>query len=480
MTAALYIVIVAMLFQQAMSYMAAQVLPNVAPQAGAALLLDPEMVLYHTTLFYAISGVFQASVGGLIIRWGPIRSSQLSLLGLGVGLALSMIGTLWAFALAAVVMGAANSFSTPASSHLLAKHSPKKYAPLIFSIKQTGVPVGGQFAVVAAWLLVQDGQPETWTNAFMATAIICLALMVIIHPMRKRFDADRNPGHPVRFSDAIHNVRAVLRSPALRDLSLAMFAFVGLQGLFNSIFATYAQAELGYAKDTALRILFGVNLLAAAARIFWGWIGSEFLPARTVLAVLAFVMSAATIGIGIGGDWPYWALVATALVFGATALSWHGLLLSEVARLAPPGQVGPITGGVLLGGALGMLSFPFIAKTLRDFGVSYEAIFVAAAIPACIIGFKILRPARPDAAPQTPLPAAAAPEPAIEAEGAADIAAAGNARDAAYPAAQWPPRTLRARPSALRPGLGNALRRRRDGGEPEIPYSNGSTERPDT
>ena len=86
MTLALYIVMVAMLFQQAMSYMAAQVLPNVAPQAGAALALDPEMVLYHTTLFYAFSGVFQASVGGLIIRWGAIRASQISLLGLAIGL----------------------------------------------------------------------------------------------------------------------------------------------------------------------------------------------------------------------------------------------------------------------------------------------------------------------------------------------------------------------------------------------------------
>ncbi|MEL0324298.1 MAG: hypothetical protein VXA00_08050, partial [Rhodospirillales bacterium] len=123
MNAALYIVIVAMLFQQAMSYMAAQVLPNVAPQAGQALMLNAELVLYHTTLFYAISGLFQASVGGLIIRWGAIRASQISLLGLGLGLALSMVGTLWAFALAALMMGAANSFSTPASSHLLARRS---------------------------------------------------------------------------------------------------------------------------------------------------------------------------------------------------------------------------------------------------------------------------------------------------------------------------------------------------------------------
>lgn len=458
MSAALYIVIVAMLLQQAMSYMAALVLPNVAPQAGAALMLDPELVLYHTTLFYAVSGIFQASVGGLIIRWGAIRASQISLLGLGLGLALSMIGTIWAFALAALVMGAANSFSTPASSHLLARWSPRKHAPLIFSIKQTGVPVGGQFAVVAGWLLVQESQPETWVRAFLATAIICLALMVVIHPMRRRFDDDRNPGHPVRFDDAIRNIGAVARTPALRDLALVMVAFVGLQGLFNSIFATYAQTSLGYEKDVALRILFAVNLLAAASRIFWGWLGSGRASPRLVLAMLAFVMAAATVGIGLAGGYPHIVLGLAALAFGASALSWHGLLLSEVARLAPPGQVGPITGGVLFFGALGMLTFPFIAKTLRDVGVDYSTIFVMAALPAALIGVKILFPvkATPRAAESPPRPTTPIPT----AEPRTVVAKETSTPRPAAPAT-WPGVRLTAGELVIRPGLGAALRARR-------------------
>ena len=66
----------------------------------------------------------------------------------------------------------------------------------------------------------------------------------------------------------------------MRDLTLAMFAFVGLQGLFNSIFATYAQTSLGFDKDVALRILLAANLTAAVTRIFWGYIGSEWASAR--------------------------------------------------------------------------------------------------------------------------------------------------------------------------------------------------------
>ena len=39
-----------------------------------------------------------------------------------------------------MAIGIGSSVSTPASSHLLARYSPPKYAPLIFSVKQTGVP----------------------------------------------------------------------------------------------------------------------------------------------------------------------------------------------------------------------------------------------------------------------------------------------------------------------------------------------------
>lgn len=111
-----------------------------------------------------------------------------------------------------------------------------------------------------------------------------------------------------------------------------------------------------------------------------------------VLAVLAFVMAAATASLGMAKGWDIWLVGFISLSFGASALSWHGLLLSEVARLSPAGQVGPVTGGVLFFGALGMLSFPFFAKILRDFGVSYETIFISASLPAAMVGIKFLVP----------------------------------------------------------------------------------------
>ena len=83
--------------------------------------------------------------------------SQLALLGIGVGLMLGAAGKLWVIAAAAALTGMGFSVSTPSSSHLLARYSPPRYAPLIFSIKQAGVPAGG--------LLLHYGHRMAWPAA---------------------------------------------------------------------------------------------------------------------------------------------------------------------------------------------------------------------------------------------------------------------------------------------------------------------------
>lgn len=49
----------------------------------------------------------------------------MSLLLLGTGLFLAAAGEVWLFVLSALILGMGNSVSTPASSHLLARYSPR-------------------------------------------------------------------------------------------------------------------------------------------------------------------------------------------------------------------------------------------------------------------------------------------------------------------------------------------------------------------
>jgi hypothetical protein len=76
-------------------------------------------------------------------------------------------------------------------------------------------------------------------------------------------------------------------------------------------------------------------------------------------------------------------------------MSWHGILLSETARLAPAGNAGSVTGGVLSFGQIGALLGPFaFALLLRATG-GFGAGWALCAAPALWLGITLLRPRAP-------------------------------------------------------------------------------------
>jgi hypothetical protein len=71
-----------------------------------------------------------------------------------------------------------------------------------------------------------------------------------------------------------------------------------------------------------------------------------------------------------------WTTLAIGVVTGdlsATAMSWHGILLSECGRLAPFGRAGAITGGVLSFGQMGAFLLPSVFSLLLHLTGSYTA-----------------------------------------------------------------------------------------------------------
>lgn len=382
-------VIFVMLIQQTFAYMGTLVLPNMGPVVAAAMGVDPYLVGYYTGILFLFSSMGQLACGGFIIRYGAIRMSQLALLGIGVGLMLGAAGELWVIAAAAALTGMGFSVSTPSSSHLLARYSPPRYAPLIFSIKQAGVPAGGLLAgVLVPLLLVLVG----WKGAFVATGLGCIVIAVALQPARRRFDTDRRPHHLLKATEVWHNFRRMLRMPELRDLALCMFCFVGLQSLFCSYFVTIVTQELGKSLATANHIFSLAMSAAIFARIFWGWIGSAILAARTLLSLLALGMGMAAVLTGLyDPSWSVPLIAIVAVCYCITAIGWHGLLLSEVARLAPAGNIGGTTGAVVAFGGSGMMSYPMLFALIVDATGNFGIGFFLGAIPAFIMSARLLR-----------------------------------------------------------------------------------------
>jgi hypothetical protein len=197
--------------------------------------------------------------------------------------------------------------------------------------------------------------------------------------------------HPIRLSDLRTTITAALAVRELRSLSFACFAFDGTQAVFVAYFVTYMTSQ-GHPLVAAGSLYSTVIAVALPGRILWAWVGGFYVAPHLVLGGLAFGM-AVSIGL-IGAFTPYWPLLAigaVTMVVSATALSWHGIMLSEAARLAPPGRVGAVTGGVLSFGQIGALSSPAVFSLLLGLSGGYSAGWVVCAVPAVLVGVNMFR-----------------------------------------------------------------------------------------
>jgi len=359
----------------------------IAPAIITDLRLDAYWVGIYFALTAASSLVHQLGCGSFIVRYGALRVSQISLVLLAAGNALMALGTPWALILSAILAGA-GAVSTPASSHLLSRVSSARYLPLVFSIKQTSVPAG---LLLAGLLGPPLAEWTGWHVTLLWSAVACAVFALMLQPLRRMFDADRVRTRAFRLSDFKSTLLMVLAAPNLRIFSFACLAFNGLQTVVTAYFVVYL-TTIGYTPVAAGFVFAVAMAVAVPGRIFWGWLGSGHVSPRVVMAGLSFGMAGSSALLALcGPGWPAFVVGLIACVLSATALSWHGVLLSETARAAPEDMRGGVTGGVLSFGQLGALALPLTYSGLLDLTGSHGMGFVVCGIPALLVGVQLLR-----------------------------------------------------------------------------------------
>lgn len=378
----------AMLVQQAFATFTRGLVPVLAPAMGPDLGVDPSLAGLYAALAAAAALVGTLGVGAFLNRYGALRVSQVALAIAAVGLAMAAPAGVALVALGAIPVGLGSTISTPASSHLLARVVPPRQQPLLFSIKQTGVPVG-----VAMSGLLGPGFAALfgWRGALVVSALLCLVLCLALEPLRGRFDSDRDPHARIGLAGVLDTMATVQRLPAIRVLAMAFVVLVGLQFVFQTFLVVFLVERIGWTLGAAGALFSLATLVAIPARILWGAAGTRF-PARRLLAIIAIgtcIAFAALAPLTRESSW--WTVLAVAVAGSATAMSWHGLMLAELARLSPPGKAGAVTGAVLAFAQLGQIALPPLFGAMVAFGFGWGASWVVLGLPAAAIGVFLLR-----------------------------------------------------------------------------------------
>jgi predicted MFS family arabinose efflux permease len=369
---------------QAMVAMALLTLPVIAPVVAQALQVSPALVGLYVSVTYAGAMVATLMGGATVARMGAIRVSQWGLVLCAVGLVLCAVPWLPAMVLGAVLIGLGYGPITPASSHLLARTTPKAQMSLVFSIKQTGVPLGSMLAgaIVPPLALLID-----WQLSMLVVAALCLVCAGVSQSLRAELDSDRQADLHIRWGSLIEPIRMVLAHRALLTMAACSFMFSMVQLSLTTYLVTFLHDDLSYGLVAAGLALSVTQLGGIGGRVAWGYVADRWLGPRRMLLLLASMMAVCALASAfLTTDTPHGVVIALLVCFGASAIGWNGVYLAEVARRAPPGMASMATGGTLAFTFLGVVLGPPMFGALSGLFGTYRAGFVGLMVMASVSG----------------------------------------------------------------------------------------------
>jgi len=290
--------------------------------------------------------------------------------------------------LAPVVIGMGYGPITAASSHVLVRTAPPARMALTFSIKQTGVPAG---AALAGAALPGMALAVGWRTTFVAIAVLGVFIAAVAQATRATFDADRRPEQRLSVAGFVAPLKLVLGHRALVVLSITGCVYAAMQMCLMSFLVVYLTEGLRFSLVAAGFALTVASLGGIVGRIGWGALADHLVPPRTMLGMIGIASGGcayATAAFGVG--WPTAALLAVCALFGATAIGWNGVQLAQVARHAPPGQAGAVTGASGFLTFMGVVLGPSLFALLAGVTGSYRAGFAVFGTLSLLCGLWLL------------------------------------------------------------------------------------------
>jgi sugar phosphate permease len=260
---------------------------------------------------------------------------------------------------------------------LLVRHTSPERRNLLFSIKQTGVPLGGVVIALAAPVLAVT---VGWRWSLAMIGVFALATLLLAERARSGWDSERRPAGSLR-SAPFGGVPLVWRQKALRWVALAAVLFSSVQRILLSFTVVYLVAEGGYGLVEAGIMLSIAQIGGSITRIPWGWLADRLHSGLAVLSIICVIMILSSIAlVALDPGWPKPLVYLLFLALGASCLGWNGIVHAECSRLSPAGKVSLVAGGTsffIFGGVMvGPPLFVLMYGATGNYGTTFVLMVV--------------------------------------------------------------------------------------------------------
>jgi len=254
----------------------------IAPEVSAALGIPSSAIGLQVSLVFG-GAMLTSLVGGpLTRRLGPCRASQTALLLLGAGAALMSVPSLLVAVVAALIVGLGYGMTNPSASVLLVRFTPPERLGFIFSLKQTGVPLGGMLAgALAPSLALGIG----WRQGLWLLAGLASLGIIALQFKRHSWDDRREPGLNWRRSP-LGGIKVVWAHKPLRYLAIVTLCFSTVQLSLSSFTVAMLVDDLDVSLIAAGAVMTVVQASGIAGRLWWGWIADRIGHRLMTLAII--------------------------------------------------------------------------------------------------------------------------------------------------------------------------------------------------
>lgn len=384
------VVVLATTAAQIASAMGIAIFPVMAPQLARMLDVDASYVGYQISLLFGTAMLASGFVGTVVLRWGACRAMQLALWLAAIGMVAALAGALWVMPLAALCIGTSNALAAAGAAHLLFRFGPARHRNLIFSIKQTGVPLGwAMIALVAPTLTLSFG----WRVPLLLILAYAVVTALMLERWRRFWDDDRDP-HAAGQTNLLTGVIVLWKYRTLRYLGIAAFFFSLVQLCVGTFTVNLLVHDVGYSLVAAGIMLSLVQIAGMAGRLAFGWIADRSGNAIAVLILTSLSAAAGCVGsVFISTSWPTLVLGLFYVLFGIVAYGWNGVMHAQIARLSPPGMVSVATGGAMVwifaGILVGPALFAMVYRSIGSYTVMFGYLAAGALISAAMAAFAV-------------------------------------------------------------------------------------------
>lgn len=374
-------VLLVMLACHGTSTLLLRLVPTIAPEIVTQYGWDASFVGWLATAANFGSIVVVAGGVGLLRVLGSVRAIRVGLAAAGIGI-LFLSFPIPALALVACfVVGMGHGPANPAGNALLQRYVPRGSQGLIFSIKQSSVPVAG---VIGGLLLPGIAQAWGVTGAMVFGAVVAGLTIVATRPLRRQCDISFRPASlltAVSRESVTAPTRTVLSHPALRSLALSGFLLAFVQSVWFVYLTSFLAFALGYSGTEAGVLYALMQATSVAGRLLLGWAadrvrsGAPFILASLVLSTLCTLALAGLVFADRG-----WLPPLVCLVGGLAAAGWNGIQVSETVRLAPSERLYEAVSGVTLAIGMGVVTGPLAVSVMLELGLGWGVIIASMAL----------------------------------------------------------------------------------------------------